>query len=461
MKTVIRNGRVIDPSQNLDRIADLVMEDGKILGIYEPLRGTEGDPEIRPQMVPGPEEADEIIDAAGLWVVPGLVDLHVHFREPGQEYKEDIRTGCLAAAAGGFTAVCTMPNTVPFTDSAQTVAYIKEKAAEANGVRLLPSACITLGQKGQELTDMKSLKEAGVYGFSEDGRSVADLKLMRQAMLQAKALDMPILDHTEERDVLAPGACMNRGKYSERLGLEGIPAEAEELTAARDILLAKETGCRLHLQHISTKGSLDLIRAAKAWGMPLTAETGPHYFTLSDGDVSAEDPGDALPYHMVKTPAGGLADTHKKMNPPLRTKRDRYAMITALIDGTIDAIATDHAPHSRAEKAKPFEKAAFGIVGLETSFAVSYTELVRKGFLTPARLIALMSTNPARILGYDGGTLRAGSRADVVLIDPEEVWEIRAEQFLSKGRNTPFDGWKVQGRVLRTIIDGKTVFSLR
>lgn len=439
----------------MDRKADLLIEDGVIKGIFEP-----ADSETGMSFAEELErDAHEVIDAEGMWVVPGLIDTHVHFREPGQEYKEDIETGCRAAAAGGFTAVCTMPNTKPFVDSVETVELIKSREIVGNGVRLLQSACITVGQKGEEVVDMEALKAAGVYGFSEDGRSVDDLKVMREAMKKAKALDMPILDHTEEKALLEDGACMNAGKYADMLGLNGIPPETEELIAARDILLAKETGCRLHLQHISTLGSLDIIRAAKSWGIPVTAETAPHYFTLSDGDVPVRE-GDAAEgtYHCVDTPYGRKADTHKKMNPPLRTKRDRFAVVTALIDGTLDTIATDHAPHSAEEKSKPFDQAPFGIVGLETSFAVSNTELVKKGFINPMRLIALMSTNAARILRYDGGTLRIGSRADIAVIDPDEEWIVEPEKFKSKGRNTPFEGMKLTGRVQLTMAEGRIIY---
>lgn len=442
-KIYIKNGRVLDPSVKLDRIADLMICDGIIEGVCEPGTAVSAEEEIK------------IIDASGKWVVPGFIDVHVHLREPGFEYKEDILSGCAAAAAGGFTAVCPMPNTDPITDSVETVEYIKKKAADACGVKVYPSAAITLGEKGKELTDMAALKAAGVCGFSEDGRSVSDLLKMREAMRLAKSLDMPIFDHTQQHEI-SDGGCMNRGKFAERLGLPGIPPEAEEMMTIRDILLAKETGCRLHLSHISTRGSLDLIRIAKSWGMPLTAETAPHYFTLSDGDVIADRASDS--YHVVRTSSGHRVDTHKKMNPPLRTKKDQFAMISAIMDGTIDAIATDHAPHAPEEKARDFESAPFGVIGLETSFAVSHTQLVAPGFINPLRLISLLSTNPAKILGCSGGTLQAGRPADVVIVDPEESWVIGQEGFVSKAKNTPFAGMKVKGRVCTTIADGKIIY---
>lgn len=441
-KIYIKNGRVLDPSVRFDGKADLMICDGVIDGIYECGTG-ETDSET------------EIIDADGKWVAPGLIDVHVHLREPGYEYKEDIASGCEAAAAGGFTTICPMPNTNPMTDCVEVVEYIKEKAFAANGVKVLPSAAITVGEKGLQLTDMAALKEAGVCGFSEDGRSVSDLLKMREAMLMAKSLDMPIFDHTQQHEI-SDGGCMNRGKFAELLGLPGIPPEAEEMMTIRDILLAKETGCRLHLSHISTRGSVDLIRTAKSWDIPLTAETAPHYFTLSDGDVEAAETDEG--YHICDTPSGRRADTHRKMNPPLRTKKDMFAMISAIMDGTIDAIATDHAPHAKEEKSKSFEKAPFGVIGLETSFAVSHTQLVAPGFITPLRLISLMSTNPAGILGCSGGTLQEGCPGDVVIIDPEERWTIGKESFVSKAENTPFYGMRVTGRVVMTIADGKIIY---
>lgn len=444
----LRNGRVIDPLQKIDMAADLCIRDGKIEGIYEP--GT------------APAADAEIIDASGRWVIPGLVDVHVHFRDPGQESKETIESGCRAAAAGGFTTVCCMPNTKPLVDNPDTVRYIIEKAKAANGVRVLPSACITVRQQGREVVDMAALRAAGACGFSEDGRSVADPGIMRQAMQLAKSLDMPIFDHTEQAE-LAAGGCMNKGRYADLAGLQGIPPEAEEMIAIRDMLLARETGCRLHLSHISTRGSIDLIRLAKSWGVRVTAETAPHYITLTDRDVIAGTEGmpvrqGAAAYHIKESPSGICVDTHRKMNPPLRTRRDRNAAIYGLIDGTLDVIATDHAPHTVAEKSKPFDKAPNGVIGLETSFSVCYTELVGNNFIAPARLVALMSTNPAGVLGQGGGTLRAGERADVAVIDPGAEWTVPRSGFESKAENTPFAGMHLRSRVVMTICAGQVIY---
>lgn len=451
MDLLIKGGRVIDPSQGIDKTADIFVKDGVIGGIYNPEEKL-------------PVEASEdvrVVDAEGKWVVPGLIDMHVHFREPGFEYKEDIKSGCAAAAAGGFTTVCCMPNTKPNIDSVETVELIKQKADEACGVRVLAAACITKGQQGVEITDMEALEEAGVCGFSEDGRSVNDINIMREAMRTAKCMNMPIMDHTETEE-FSHGGCMHKGRYSELAELAGIPAKAESDMAARDILLAKDIGCDLHLQHISKASSVKVIRLAKSMGIPVTAETAPHYFTLTDADVVVRkediDINEEHSYHYDIRQNGFVADTHRKMNPPLGSGGDRHAVISALIDGTIDVIATDHAPHSEEEKARPFDKAPFGVVGLETSFAVSYTELVETEIITPSRLIELMSLNPARIMRCGGGTLGKGRRADIAIIDIEKEYVIDSERFSSKGRNTPFEGKRVRGEVLMTIAAGKIIY---
>ena len=444
-RIIIREGRLIDPSQNMDKSADIVIEDGKVYGIFEAGKA----PYI---------DGDSIFEAEGLWVVPGLIDVHVHLRDPGQEYKEDIESGCRAAAAGGFTTLCCMPNTSPVIDSVETVEYIINKAAKANGVRVLPSACITMGQKGETLTDMAALKAAGACGCSEDGRSVDDAMKLREGMLLAKSLDMPIFDHTESRE-LALGGSMNRGYISELLGIKGIPHEAEETIAIRDMLLAKETGCRIHISHVSSAGTMDLIRLAKSWGVKVTAETAPHYLVFTDEDVQFDlKENDHKPYHITETPNGKFADSHKKMNPPLRTEADRQAAIRALADGTLDMIATDHAPHSIEEKSRPLEKALFGITGLETSFAVSYMQLVLTENITPMKLIALMSSNPAKLLGKGGGSLKVGERADIAIIDPEREWTVPLHDFESKAENTPFAGMRLKGRVMTTIAAGNIIY---
>ncbi len=443
-RILIQNGRIIDPSRETDRIADLIVDNGKIAGMEEP--GTS------PVM-----GFDRIIDASGCLVVPGLIDLHVHFREPGQTHKETIKTGCDSAAAGGFTTVCCMPNTLPVLDSPDNIRYVLERAKEANGVRVFPAAAVTEGQRGEKLNDLKALKAAGAPAISEDGRSVDDPALMREAFREAAKLGIPVLDHTEQSELKDSG-CMHRGKFSSRTGLPGIPSEAEAMIAIRDILLAKETGAKLHLQHISTKLSLDLIRMAKReWKMDITAETAPHYFTLIDEDVIVGG-GSKSVYHRSVSPLGVTVDSHRKMNPPLGSKTDREAVIRALMDGTLDAIATDHAPHSPEEKSKDFISAPFGVIGLETSFAVSYTELVEKGGMEPMQLIRLMSTKPAEILGCGGGTLVNGSRADVAVIDIRSEYAIPEKGFASMAENTPFAGKRVKGRVRCTIAGGNIIY---
>lgn len=430
MRLCIANGWVLNPANNKQEAANVWIEDGLVVKW-----STEE-----------PDASWEVLDASGKWVVPGLIDLHVHFRDPGQTYKEDIESGSAAAARGGFTTVCCMPNTKPALDSLETVRYVEERAEQACGINVLPVAAITKGQECVELVDIEGLAAAdtrcrvlthsrGICALSEDGKSVMDSASMREAMERAQKAGVPIFAHTE--DAALAGGAMNEGEASRELGVSGVPAEAEEIIAIRDILLSKATGCQLHLCHISTKGSLDLIRLGKAWGLPITAETAPHYFTLTDRDV---------------------ADANRKMNPPLRTKEDVEAIKAALADGTLDVIATDHAPHSAEEKGRDLEKAPFGVVGLETSFAVSYTSLVKPGVLTPMQLIDRMSAAPARILGIDRGDISPGKPADLAVIDIDREYEIDPEQFLSKGRNTPFAGRKVAGKVVCTLAEGRIVY---
>lgn len=421
MQLCIQNGLVINPKTNLEEVTDLWINDGKVVKIGR---------------MPG-ETANKVIDAAGKWVVPGLIDLHVHFRAPGFEHKEDIESGTRAAAKGGFTTVCCMPNTNPVIDNECVVEYIHAMASRANGVHVLPIGAITKGQKGESLADIGKMKEHGICALSEDGKSVMDSGLMKKAMSYAKPFNLPIFSHTEDSSLV--GGAMNAGENAQLFGIKGIPREAEEIIAIRDMLLAKYTGCKLHLCHISTEGSIELIRFMKAQGVKVTAETGPHYFTLDDSIL-------------------GDYDTNKKMNPPLRTAKDVEAIKAAVIDGTIDVIATDHAPHHYDEKNVEFEKAPFGIVGLETSFALSYTKLVKGAGLSKMELIKRMSTTPAEVLGIDKGDISEGKMADITLIDPEAHYTISEATFAGKSKNSPFIGMSVYGEVTHTIINGKIVY---
>jgi len=423
MRFCISNGYVIDPSVGSAEVRDIWVENGKI-----------SDNARKNGMRSDASEEITYIDATGKWVVPGLIDLHVHFREPGFEHKETIASGSAAAVRGGFTTVCCMPNTKPAIDSRKLIRLVREKAAACGGARVLPIGAITREQKGKMLANIKGMAREGACAVSEDGKTVMDEKLMKEAMAIAAEIDLPVFAHAEDMR-LAAGGAMNLGRMSALLGIQGIPAEAEEKIVARDIQLAEETGARLHLCHISTRGSVELIRRAKAIGIHVTAETAPHYFTL-DEEALAD------------------LDTNKKMNPPLRTREDRLAIRQALKDGVIDAIATDHAPHHEREKAMDFQEAPFGVSGLETSFAVSYTELVRNGDMTPMELIDRMSAAPARILGIDRGTLAAGAPADITIIDVDKSYVVSPGALISKGRNTPFAGMTVWGRPVMVMIDG-------
>lgn len=413
------NGRILDPTQQRDQVAELCIRDGVIVDSLSV------------------GEAAEIIDLAGKWITPGLIDLHVHLREPGEEYKETIATGCRAAAAGGFTGVACMPNTKPVNDNGSITRFIVERAALCDA-RVYPVGAISQGSSGEKLAEYGEMKEAGVVALTDDGRPVVDSQLMRRAMEYASSHGLLLMSHSEDFS-LARHGCMNEGEVATRLGLKGIPAAAESVMVYREVALAELTGARVHIAHVSTEQSLDVIRSAKRRGTRVTAETAPHYFTLTEEAVQGYD-------------------THAKMNPPLRTERDRQAIRAALADGTLDAIATDHAPHSVLEKEVEFNLAANGIVGLETSLPLSLA-LVRDGVISPLRLVELMSSTPAAILGVAGGTLRSGAVADVTVIDPQRVFTFNAAASLSLGKNSPFDGWHLQGKAVMTLLAGRVTFS--
>ena len=417
---LIKGGQVMGATA---QTADVLIQNGKIAEISGSIKET-GDMET--------------IEAAGLIVAPGLVDMHVHFREPGYEYKEDIMTGAAAAAAGGVTTCCCMPNTSPVADCVDVVTKIIEKAAPAP-VRVIPYGAVTKGQKGEELTDFVALKVVGAAALSDDGNPIQSAEVARSAMRLASEYGILIISHCED-SALVKNHAVNEGKVSRSLGLPGRPAIAEEIMVARDAMLAAETGARVHIAHVSTAGSVEIIRKAKAAGVRITAETCPQYFILTEDEVINR---------------GALA----RVNPPLRTQDDALAIIAGLADGTIDAIATDHAPHSDEEKARPITEALSGMIGLETSLALTLTFLYHTGKLDMSGVIALMSENPARILGVDAGSIAVGKTADIVIFDPDEQWTVRPEEFKSKARNTPFAGMDLRGRVLYTISRGKIVYS--
>ncbi len=425
MSLLISGGLVVDPSRNLEAHQDLLIENGKIAALAAP--GTI------------PADGRRVIAAANLVVAPGLIDMHVHLREPGEEYKETILTGTRAAVAGGFTAVAAMPNTRPVNDNAAITRFILEQAKMAGLARVYPVGAISMGSAGQTLSEYGDQKEAGAVAFSDDGHPVMNPMLMRRALEYARTFALPLIAHEEDLDLRGDGV-MHEGRISLELGLRGIPSAAEEAMIFRDLALLQLTGGRLHIAHISAFGSVALIRQAKAAGLTVTAETAPHYFSLTDEAVKGYD-------------------TNAKVNPPLRTAADVAAIKEGLADGTLDAIACDHAPHTSLEKDLEFEAAAFGLIGLETSLGLSL-RLVHDGVLTLAQLVAAMSTNPARILGVPGGTLAVGSPADVTLIDPNRQWTVDANTFASKSRNCPFHGWTLQGRAVMTIVEGKVVWEL-
>lgn len=422
MGILIKGGRVIDPASGKDGIYDVLVEDGIIAAVESDI----------------PEEDNDIIDAAGCFVMPGLIDLHVHFREPGFEYKETIRTGSMAAAKGGVTTVFPMPNTKPAVDCVEMIERINAIAAKDSPVNVCQVASVTLGQQGETPTDIAALRAAGVVAISEDGKSVMNSGVYHMAMKEAARCGMLVMAHCEDIN-LVEGGTLNESEKSKSLGVKGITNAVEDVITARDIMLAKETGCRLHLCHCSTADSVRMIREAKADGVNVSGEVCPHHFTLCDEDI----PGDDADY---------------KMNPPLRSRADMEALREGLKSGVIEVISTDHAPHSAEEKEKGIAKAPFGITGLETSLCLTYTELVLGGVLTPMQMVEKMSYNPARIAGIDGGTLLPGRAADITVMNPDAEFVIDRNDFVSKGHNTPFDGRRVRGAVEYTLVGGRIVY---
>jgi len=418
---LLKNGRIIDPVNQIDRKGDLLIQDGIII---DPAEGV-------------PEGVKEQ-DVNGAWILPGLIDMHVHLREPGEEYKEDILSGTRAAAAGGFTAVACMPNTDPVNDRRSVTSLIIEKARDASA-RVYPVGAISVGIRGEKLAEYAEMKGAGVVAVSDDGMCVSNSRLMRRAMEYASDHGLMVISHCEEHNLSRHGV-MNEGSVSTRLGLKGIPAAAESIMVYREISLAEYTGKPVHIAHVSTSMAVDLIRSAKKRGVNVTAETAPHYFTLTEAAVEGYD-------------------THAKMNPPLRTEKDRQTIMEALADSTLDVIATDHAPHSQLEKETEFDNANNGIIGLETSVPLTLS-LVRSGIINEQRFVELLSVNPARILGVKGGSLSPGEPADVTVIDPDVCFEYKKEMVVSKSKNSPFLGRRLQGRAIMTIVGGKISHSL-
>jgi dihydroorotase len=424
---LLKNGRIIDPANKLDNKASLLVEKGKIKAIFTARQKA---PQLHKKLLS--------IDLKGKWVVPGLIDMHVHLREPGEEYKETIESGTRAAAAGGFTAVACMPNTFPVNDSQSVTRLILEKAESASA-RVYPVGAISKGSLGESLAEFGEMKQAGAVAVTDDGKPVTDSQLMRRALEYATNHKILVISHSEDSSLSRSGA-MNEGFTSTSMGLNGIPHIAEEIMVYRDLALAEYTGCHLHLAHISTRKSIDLIRQAKKSGCPVTAETAPHYFTLTEEAVRGYN-------------------TNAKMNPPLRTPQDRAAIIKAIQDGTIDVIATDHAPHSVLEKDIEFDQAANGIIGLETAVPLALA-LFRKGTIDASRLVELLAVNPAKILGVRGGSLNIGAEADIAVIDPEHNFVLEEQDILSKSKNSPFLGSRLQGRAVLTLCNGRITHNL-
>jgi len=425
MKLVIANGHLIDPAAKENTGMSVLVEDGRVSAWLRPGEAF-------------PEDA-EVFDASGLLVSPGFIDMHVHLREPGQEHKETIASGCAAAVAGGWTSVCPMPNTQPVNDNAAITRYMIEQAERAGLANVFPIGAITKWSDGTELAEMGEMKAAGAVAVSDDGRPVPNAGIMRRAMQYARDFDLPVIDHCEDKS-LSSGGVMHEGRVSLLLGLKGLPALAEDIDVVRDIILAKDTGAHVHIAHVSTNGAVEAVRRAKREGINVTCEVTPHHFTLTDKSVEGYD-------------------TNTKMAPPLRSEKHLGAILEGLRDGTIDTISTDHAPHHADEKALEYDRAPFGITGLETALGLAFNELVHKGVIDLVRLVEICSTNPARIFGLTGrGTLTPGSIADVTIIDPNLNWTYNISESRSKSRNSPFDGWQFLGRAVATIVGGRIVY---
>jgi dihydroorotase len=422
-KLLIKNGRVMDPASNFDSVTDVLLADGRIAAIGANLQ----------------DSAAQQFDATGMVVAPGFIDMHVHLRDPGFEHAETIETGSRAAAAGGFTSVCCMPNTSPVNDSATVTSYIVERARQKAIVNVFPIGAITKGSAGEELAAIGSMKAAGVVAISDDGRPVMNARVMRRAMETASAFDLPLINHCEDLH-LSAGGDMHEGLESVRLGLRGIPSCSEDVMVARDILLAEVTGARYHVAHISARNSVSMVAFAKARGLKVTCESTPHHFAIADSDM--------LPY-----------DSNFKMKPPLRSKHDVQAIVDGIVSGAIDVLATDHAPHTGSEKMQEFEKCPFGITGLETAIGLTTDELLHTGKISLMKMIALYTTGPAGVLNLaDRGKLRVGEHADITILDPERVWAYDVNRSMSKSRNSPFDGRRFRGGPVATIVSGSIVW---
>ncbi len=427
---VIRNGRVIDPALGFGKDANIFIKDSKIIKIE---KEEESDKRELNSLA-----ENQSVDASGKIVVPGLIDIHVHLREPGREGAETIQSGCAAATAGGFTSICCMPNTMPRIDNQETVKFVQDRAKDAKA-RVYVVGAITKNIEGKQLAEIGDLVEMGAVGITDDGNFVQDPVIMRLALEYAKMFDIPVMQHAEDKN-LCTGGVMNESYQSARLGMKGSPAVAEEIAVLRDIALCSLTKSKLHIQHVSTKGAVDAIRKAKAEGVNVTAEASPHHLILTDEEIGKE------------------FNTNLRVNPPLRTVQDREAVIEGIVDGTIDCIASDHAPHSEEDKDAEFDQAPPGMIGLETSVGLIKTYLIDKGYMNWADVIRRMSYNPARILNLDGGTLAIGSTADITIIDPEKKWTVKANKFKSRSKNSPFIGYKLKGQIFKTILGGKIVF---